>query len=99
MPHQCRHSRLVEQPDIVILQVTVKQKYLGLIFDNQLSWSSHVSHVCKKMAYYLHLVGLHKRILPANLIKLLMDSLVLPRMQYALLVWGPSLYQQHLQRL
>ena len=71
-------SRLVEQPDIVInnmpLQVTVKQKYLGLIVDNKLSWSSHVSHVCKKMSYYLHLVGLHKHILPASLIKLLMDS-------------------------
>ena len=103
MPRRCRHSRLVEQPDIVInnmpLQVTVKQKYLGLIFDNKLSWSSHVSHVCKKMSYYLHLVGLHKRTLPASLIKLLMDSLVLPHMQYALPVWGPSLYQQHSQRL
>ena len=79
MPRHCRHSRLVEQPDIVInnmpLQVTVKQKYLGLIFDNQLSWTSHVSHVCKKMSYYLHLVGL---------IELLMDSLVLSHMQYAL---------------
>ena len=81
------------------LKVTVKQKYLGLIFDNQLSWSSHVSHVCKKMSYYLHLVGLHKHILPASLIKLLMDSLVLPHMQYVLPVWGPSLYQEHSQRL
>ena len=35
----------------------------------------------------------------ASLIKLLMDSLVLPHMQYALPVWGPSLYQQHSQRM
>ena len=28
-----------------------------------------------------------------------MDSLVLPHMQYALPVWGPSLYQQHSQHL
>ena len=102
-PRHCRNYRLVEQPDIMInnmtLQVTVKQKYLGLIFDKQLSWTSHVSHICKKMSYYLYLVGLHKRILPVSLIKLLMDSLVLPHMQYALPVWGPSLYQQHLLRL
>ena len=36
-PCHCRNSRLVEQPDIVFnnmtLQVTVTQKYLGLIFD------------------------------------------------------------------
>ena len=102
-PRHCRNYRLVEQPDIMInnmtLQVTVKQKYLGLIFDKQLSWTSHVSHICKKMSYYLYLVGLHKRILPVSLIKLLMDSLVLPHMQYALPVWGPSLYQQHFLRL
>ena len=83
----------------MILQTTVKQKYLGLIFDNQLTWSNHVSNVCKKMSYYLHLVSLHRRVLPVRLIKLLMDSLVLSHMQYALPVWGPSLYQHHLQRL
>ena len=48
-PRHCRNYRLVEQPDIMInnmtLQVTVKQKYLGLIFDKQLSWTSHVSHI------------------------------------------------------
>ena len=52
------------------------------------------------MSYYLHLVSLQKLVLPVGLInKLLMDSLVLSHMQYALLVWGPSLYQQYLQRL
>ena len=69
-PHHCRNSRLVEQPDIVFnnvtLLVTVKQKYLGLIFDKQLSWTSHVSHICKRISYYLNLVGLHKRIFPVS---------------------------------
>ena len=51
------------------------------------------------MSYYLHLVSLHRRVLPVHLIKLLMDSLVLSHMQYALPVWGPSLYQQDLQHL
>ena len=101
-PRRCRRH-VSEQPAILvnnmILQTTVKQKYLGLIFDNQLTWSNHVSNVCKKMSYYLHLVSLHRRVLPVRLIKLLMDSLVLSHMQYALPVWGPSLYQHHLQRL
>ena len=42
-----------EFPDIVVddtaLQVVTKQKYLGVILDNCLSWNHHVSHVCKKM--------------------------------------------------
>ena len=98
-----RCKRSVEQPDImvnnVILQPTVKQKYLGLIFDDRLMWTDHVSNICKKMSYYLHLVGLYRRVLPVNLLKILMDSLVLPHMQYALPVWGPSLYQHNSQCL
>ena len=93
----------VEQPDIVVnnmtLKTTVKQKYLGLVFNNRLTWNNQVSNICKKMSYYLHLVGLHRCVLPVSLIKLLMDSLVLPHMQYSLPVWGPSLYQHHLQCL
>jgi len=103
--YRCRHQ-VLEQPDILvdnmILQTTIKQKYLGLIFDHQLTWSSHVSNVCKKIPYYLHLVSLHMHVLPVLLIKLLVDSLVLSHIQYALPVWGLSLYQhnlQHLQRL
>ena len=99
--YRCRRQ-FSEQPDIVVddtmLQVTAKQKYFGLIFDIQLTWSGHVS-LRQKMSYYLHLVGLHKCVLPVCLIKLLMDSLVLYNVQYALPDWGPSTYQHHIQRL
>ena len=37
----------------VVLQVTEKQKYLGLIFDSTMSWTHHVANVCRKMLYYL----------------------------------------------
>ena len=85
-----------EFPDIVVddttLQVVKKQKYLGVILDNYLSWSHHVSYICKKMSYYLYVVG-------STLMKLLIDSLVFSHVNYSLPVWGPSLHQNHLQRL
>ena len=68
------------------------------MFDSTLSWSD----TCQKMAYYLHLINHHRHVLPSYLIKLLLDSLVMSHMQYALSVWGPSLTQNqllHLQRL
>ena len=37
----------------VILQVTEKQKYLGIIFDSTMSWSHYVSNVCSKMSCLL----------------------------------------------
>ena len=59
---------------------------------SKLSWRSHVANVCKKMAYYLYLIRYHRDILPKHIIKMLMESLVLSHLNYALPVWGPSLH-------
>ena len=55
-----------------------------------------------KMAYYLYLSNAHKRCLNSNLLKLLVESLILSHLYYALPVWGPPLtpqLSQHLVRL
>ena len=79
--------------------MVTQQKYLGLVFDSQLSWSSHVFGVCKKMSYYLYLLNSYRHVLSNNLMKLLLDSLVLSHVYYALPVWGPSLSLQLSSRL
>ena len=63
--------------DGVELTVTEKQKYLGLIFDCSLSWTHHVANVCSKMSYYLYLLGSHRHVIDYNLMKMLLESLVL----------------------
>ena len=84
--------------DVVLRQVD-KQKYLGVMFDTRLSWTHQVSNVCKKIAYYLHLINSHKHCLSPYLLKLLVESLVFSHLSYALPVWAPSLNQQLRQRL
>ena len=37
------------------------QKYLGIVFGKQLSWSSHVSAVSKKTSYYLYWINTHNK--------------------------------------
>ena len=90
-------------PSISVNDCTLKsvqrQKYSGVVFDCTLSWTYHVSQVCKKMSYYLYLIGCHKHCLDAGLIKLLLDALVLSHLHYSLPVWGPALSQQSLHRL
>jgi len=81
------------------LQVTEKQKYSGLVFDSWLSWDFQVSNVCKKMAYYLHLIKLHSKVFNNHITKLLIDSLVFSHLTYVLSVWGTSIKQQSVQRL
>ena len=69
-----------------------KQKYLGITIDSNLTWAYHVADVCKKMAYYLYLIGCHQKVLPDNnIIKMLIDLLVFSHFVYSLPVWSPSL--------
>ena len=51
------------------------------------------------MSYYLYVINKHRHVLSSDLTKLLIDSLVFSHLNYSLPVWGPSLHQNHLQRL
>ena len=73
------------------LSCVVHHKYLGVHFDPQLSWDTHISNICKRMSYYLYLMSYHHRVLPSCILKLLANSLVISQLTYALPVWGPSL--------
>ena len=72
--------------------------FIGIFFDSQLRWDIHVNHVCKRMSYYLYLISYHRRQLPSQILKMLMDTLVLSQF-YALPVWGPSLGTAAVSRL
>ena len=43
------------------------------------------------MSYYLYLMNYHRCVLPSHILRMLVDSLVVPQLTYALSVWGPSL--------
>ena len=83
----------------VVLNVVTSQKYLGLVFDQNLSWDQHVSHICKRMSYYLYVIRCHRNVLSFKLLKLLAGSLVLSHFNYCLPIWGTSLHTHSLQRL
>ena len=87
--------------DTTPLTVVDRQKYLRVIFDHRLTWSSHVAKVCKSMSYYLflQLISPHVRFLPTTIVKMLMESLVFSRYTYALPVWGPAISRDCLSRL
>ena len=83
----------------IVLKAVTKQKYLGLVFDESLSWDHHVSLLCKRMSYYLYVICCHRNVLGCKLLKLLTESLVLSHLNYCLPVWGVLLHTQSLQRL
>jgi len=71
--------------DSIPLHEVETQKYY------KLNWLSYVSILCSRMSFYLFWINSHRRTLPSTVCKMLIDSLVLSRLMYALPVWGPML--------
>ena len=64
-----------------------------------MEWSAHVAAVCKKASFYLYWINSHRKALPSEVTKMLIDSLVLSRFSYASPVWGPMLSKSQVYRL
>ena len=70
-----------------IEQVT-SYKYLGVKINETLTWSDHVESICKRVAQRLGLLQHIKHLLPQYSRELLVNSLILPLLDYADIVWG-----------
>ena len=68
----------VTTPDVMIdgdlLREVDTQKYLGVIFDKKMNWSSHVSTVCSKVSFCLFWINSHRKSLPSTVSKMLINS-------------------------
>ena len=63
-------------------------KYLGVVLSSNFTWTEHVEHVISKVNQRLGLLRRIKHLLPYNARLLYYNSLVLPILDYADLVWG-----------
>lgn len=67
----------------VIIPFYPHVKDLGLMIDSTLSWSPHITEVCRKVNMALRALYRHKNFLPNETKLLLVQSLVLPIIDYA----------------
>ena len=63
-------------------------KFVGLHIDENLRWSHHVDHVCKKVNSGSFLINKFKHFLPMKHRVLLYNAIVKPHLEYGLLAWG-----------
>ena len=55
--------------------------------------------MCKKASHFLYLLSIHRRSLTYDILKMLVESLILSRFDYALPVWGPPLQVSQVSQL
>lgn len=63
-------------------------KFLGTIIDCKLSWNEHISSICSKISRINGVLNNLKQFLPQSTLLLLYNSLILPHVNYNLLVLG-----------
>ena len=102
-------SRFMRQPsfgDIITyagteINITKKARNVGVIMDNNLSFSSHINEICKKSTRATRSIGRIWKYLLLDGLKMLVNALVISRLDYCnCLLYGIPKYQRDkLQRI
>ena len=75
--------------DSVLTQVS-EAKLLGVHIDPHLSWQPHIHSLCSKVSKKLGLLRRLRKVMPHNTMKTIYNTLVLPLMDYADIIWGTA---------
>ena len=81
-----------------ILEHVKEFKYLGVVLDGSLNWTSHVDHVVKKISQAIGCIRRVKCYLTKEIMIDLFYSLVLPHIDFSCTVWG-SCAQTNISRI
>ena len=78
--------------DIVLddtkLQRVTETKFLGVVIDENLSWKNHIQGISKTISRNIGVLNKIKYFIPKRILYTLYCSLVLPYLNYGILVWG-----------
>jgi len=78
------------------IEIVDKFKYLGVIFDPNLSWSTHVDYVSSNVSKRIGVIGRIKNYLPQKTTNMLAKALVFPHFDYCSSVWSNfTAYHHH----
>ena len=62
--------------------------FLGLTIDHHMTWSAHIQIISNIISRYVQIMNRIKRYLPQNILRTIYNSLILPHINYTILIWG-----------
>ena len=86
-----RISRIETDPRVSINDQVINRvgntKTLGVFIDENISWKTHIEHVCKKVSKGIGVLRRVKDVISKECLERLYKTLVLPHLDYCSLVW------------
>ena len=76
------------QIDYSVIECVENFNFLGLIINKQLKWNDHIDHIVLKISRIIGVLTRLKNHIPLNILITLYNSLLLPHINYSLIVWG-----------
>ena len=76
------------QIDNNVIECVENLNFLGLINIKQLKWNDHIDHIVLKISRTIGVLTRLKNYIPLNILITLYNSLLLPHINYSLIVWG-----------
>ena len=87
-------STLQYDIDIILddtkLQRVTKTKFLGVIIDENFTWKSHIEGISKTISRNIGVINKVKLFMPDRILHSLYCTLVLPYINYGILIWGSA---------
>ena len=65
-------------------------KYLGLLINNRMSYSSHIDRICIKISQFIGVFYNLNKILPKDVLLLLYHTFILPHLMLHIVLWGKA---------
>ena len=62
--------------------------YLGVKIDETISWNKQTDNICKKLVFIISRFSRLKHILPSHMLMLIYSSIIQPKFDYAITIWG-----------
>ncbi len=62
--------------------------FLGITINNHLNWQSHTNKIANKISKTIGILNKLKHFLPPNTLYSMYNALILPHINYGLLLWG-----------
>ena len=94
MIFHCRQRRVIPALDIKINETPIERvetfNFLGITIHENLSWKEHLNVISKKVSKIIGMFRRIKSFTPPSTLLLLYNSLILPHLQYGILLWGNS---------
>ena len=78
--------KINEQP----IEEKISAKYLGILFDNKLTWIHHIDHISKKLIKSNGLLAKVRHFLPHEKTKAVYNAIIQPHIDYGCLSWSSA---------